>query len=58
VFNPNLIGKPVIVLSNNDGNAIARSEDYVELDVILMLDNEKGLWHDYKESISSPLDFD
>ncbi len=27
VFNPSLIGKPVIVLSNNDGCAIARSEE-------------------------------
>ncbi len=27
VFNPKLIGKPVIVLSNNDGCAVARSEE-------------------------------
>ena len=26
-FNPSLNGKPVIVLSNNDGCAIARSEE-------------------------------
>ena len=25
VFNPRLVGKPVIVLSNNDGCAVARS---------------------------------
>ena len=31
VFRPSLNGKPVIVLSNNDGCAIARSNDYVEL---------------------------
>ncbi len=31
VFRPSLLGKPVIVLSNNDGCAIARSNDYVEL---------------------------
>jgi len=30
VFRPALIGRPVIVLSNNDGCAIARSDDYVE----------------------------
>jgi impB/mucB/samB family len=30
VFRPALKGLPVIVLSNNDGCAIARSEDYVE----------------------------
>lgn len=27
LFNPKLEGKPVIVLSNNDGNAVARSEE-------------------------------
>ncbi|MBF6763597.1 hypothetical protein HN270_13275 [Acinetobacter baumannii] len=31
VFNPSLNNKPVIVLSNNDGCAVARSNDYVEL---------------------------
>ena len=30
LFRPYLEGKPVIVLSNNDGNAISRSNDYVE----------------------------
>lgn len=30
VFRPDLLGVPVIVLSNNDGCAIARSNDYVE----------------------------
>jgi DNA polymerase V len=30
LFRPALNGIPVIVLSNNDGCAIARSEDYVE----------------------------
>ena len=30
VFRPDLEGKPVIVLSNNDGNSISRSNDYVE----------------------------
>lgn len=32
VFRPDLAGVPVIVLSNNDGCAIARSNDYVESD--------------------------
>jgi DNA polymerase V len=27
VFNPKLIGRPVVVLSNNDGCAIARSNE-------------------------------
>jgi DNA polymerase V len=27
VFNPKLLGKPLVVLSNNDGCAIARSEE-------------------------------
>ena len=27
VFRPDLIGKPVVVLSNNDGCVIARSEE-------------------------------
>jgi DNA polymerase V len=31
VFRPDLTGKPVIVLSNNDGCVVARSLDYVEL---------------------------
>jgi hypothetical protein len=30
VFQPRLEGRPVIVLSNNDGCVIARSNDYVE----------------------------
>jgi hypothetical protein len=30
VFRPDLIGKPVAVLSNNDGCVVARSKDYVE----------------------------
>ena len=30
VFNPKLHGRPVVVLSNNDGCVIARSNDYVE----------------------------
>lgn len=33
VFNPKLASKPTIVLSNNDGCVIARSDDYVELKV-------------------------
>lgn len=31
LFNPKLIGLPVVVLSNNDGCVVSRSEDYVEL---------------------------
>ena len=30
LFQPRLRGRPVVVLSNNDGCAIARSNDYVE----------------------------
>jgi DNA polymerase V len=30
VFRPDLIGKPVIVLSNGDGCIVSRSQDYVE----------------------------
>lgn len=33
VFNPDLIGKPVVVLSNNDGCAVARSEEAKALDI-------------------------
>ncbi|MDN3504109.1 MAG: Y-family DNA polymerase [Rhabdochlamydiaceae bacterium] len=33
VFNPKLIGKPVVVLSNNDGCAIARSNEAKEVGV-------------------------
>lgn len=30
VFRPDLVGKPVCVISNNDGCVIARNKDYVE----------------------------
>ncbi|EAV0792152.1 DNA repair protein [Salmonella enterica] len=33
VFRPDLCGRPVVVLSNNDGCVIACSADYVELQV-------------------------
>ena len=33
VFNPALVGKPVVVLSNNDGCAIARSKEAKELGI-------------------------
>jgi len=33
VFNPRLIGKPVVVLSNNDGCVIARSEEAKQLGI-------------------------
>ena len=32
MFQPELRGKPVVVLSNNDGCVIARSNDYEESD--------------------------
>jgi DNA polymerase V len=32
-FQPALEGRPVVVLSNNDGNVVARSRDYVESEV-------------------------
>lgn len=37
VFDVSLRGIPVIVLSNNDGCAVARSEDYVELEVRVLI---------------------
>lgn len=33
VFNPSLEGRPVIVLSNNDGNAVARSQEVKDLGI-------------------------
>jgi DNA polymerase V len=33
VFNPEFIGKPVVILSNNDGCIIARSEEVKKLDI-------------------------
>ena len=33
VFNPNLNGKPVVVLSNNDGCAISRSDEAKQLGI-------------------------
>lgn len=35
LFRPDLRGKPVVVVSNNDGCVISRSRDYVELQVTL-----------------------
>ena len=35
VFNPKLIGKPVVVLSNNDGCAVARSNEVKALGVAM-----------------------
>jgi len=35
VFNPKLIGKPVIVLSNNDGCAVARSQEAKALGIAM-----------------------
>ncbi|MBZ7597621.1 DNA repair protein [Klebsiella variicola] len=35
VFRPDLKGRPIVVLSNNDGCVTARSQDYVELQVTL-----------------------
>ncbi|NCH28589.1 DNA repair protein [Cronobacter sakazakii] len=32
-FRPDLVGQPIVALSNNDGCVIARSLDYVELKV-------------------------
>ena len=51
VFNPSLIGRPVVVLSNNDGCAIARSEEAKALGIkmgapwfqIRHLEQEAGL---------------
>lgn len=36
-FRPDLRGRPVVVLSNNDGCVIARNHDYVELKVKAVL---------------------
>jgi len=33
VFDPSLEGRPVVVLSNNDGCIIALTNDYVELGI-------------------------
>ena len=37
VFRPDLQGKPIIVLSNNDGCAIARSNEAKALGVVVVL---------------------
>jgi len=34
-FDPALIGLPVVVLSNNDGCAIARNSDYEEYQLLI-----------------------
>ena len=33
IFQPELIGKPLVVLSNNDGNVIARSSEAKKLGI-------------------------
>lgn len=33
IFNPKLVGKPIVVLSNNDGCVIARSEESKRLGI-------------------------
>lgn len=35
VFNPQLVGKPIVVLSSNDGNIIARSKEARELNIAM-----------------------
>lgn len=37
LFDTSLHGIPVVVLSNNDGCAVARSDDYVELEVRVLI---------------------
>lgn len=37
LFDMSLRGIPVIVLSNNDGAVVARSDDYVELEVRVLI---------------------
>ena len=44
VFNPKLVGKPVVVLSNNDGCAVARSNEVKALGVAM-----GGPWFKFKE---------
>ena len=52
VFNPSLVNKPVVVLSNNDGCVIARSNEAKELGVPMgapafkfkELIEKKGIW--------------
>ena len=43
VFRPDLEGVPVVVLSNNDGCAVARSLDYVESDFASILVKSSSL---------------
>ncbi len=42
VFRPDLKEKPVVVLSNNDGCVIARSADYVEFKIKLLVLMDNG----------------
>ena len=48
VFNPTLIGRPVIVLSNNDGCIIARSNEVKKMGIPMA-----APFHDYRHVISS-----
>lgn len=45
VFRPDLIGKPVAVLSNNDGCIVARSNDYVELLSLRLIESQAKANH-------------
>lgn len=44
VFRPDLRGRPIVVVSNNDGCVIARSADYVELKIKLLLPLDNGFY--------------
>lgn len=44
VFEPHLIGKPVVILSNNDGNVIARSNEAKALNIPM-----GAVYYQYKE---------
>ena len=40
IFNPKLIGKPIVVLSNNDGCIIARSKEAKKLGIKMLNQQE------------------
>jgi len=55
IFQPNLVGKPLVVLSNNDGNVIARSSEAKELGIEMgvLMGSVSGFVRDRKLQIRS-----
>ena len=52
IFDPKLLGKPVVVLSNNDGCVISRSTEAKSLGIKMVLSGEGS---DYLSAVELPI---